>query len=110
MKAIVYEKYGSPDVLELKEVEKPTPKEDEILIRVYATAVNFGDIVARKFNKISPPEFNMPFIFWLPARFVFGYSKPSIFSIFRGRLDKFSYGTRVKRGADEICQVLSTIY
>jgi len=46
MKAIVYQKYGSPDILELKEVEKPTPKDDEVLIKVYAASVNDWDWMA----------------------------------------------------------------
>ena len=68
MKAIVATKYGGPEVLQLKEVQKPAPKENEILIKVYATTVTAGDHRMRSFD--------VPPVFWLPARITLGFTKP----------------------------------
>lgn len=78
MRAIVYTEYGSPDVLELTEVAKPIPKDNEILIRVRATSVKTGDIWARNFKAISPSQFSMAFPLWIVTRLMFGVNKPKI--------------------------------
>jgi NADPH:quinone reductase-like Zn-dependent oxidoreductase len=78
MKAVVYTKFGGPEVLKLKEVEKPTPKENEVLIRVHATSVKYGDLVARNFKNIPLRNFHMPAPMVFPMKFLFGISKPRI--------------------------------
>lgn len=78
MKAVLFTDYGSPDVLRLCEVPTPTPKDDEVLIRVHATPVGFGDLIARDFKKVTLRTFWMPWPLLVPAKLAFGLRKPRI--------------------------------
>jgi len=78
MKAIVYTEFGSPDVLRIEETAQPVPKPNEILVRVRAAGINFGDLVARSFKAVTPRGFYMPFLFWLIGKASFGWNKPRI--------------------------------
>jgi NADPH:quinone reductase-like Zn-dependent oxidoreductase len=102
MKAIVYSEYGSPEVLHLKEIVKPAPKENEVLIRNHVTTVNFGDLMARNYKAISPRQFNMPFLIWLFAKISFGIDRPKnpiLGSEFSGEVEAVgSAVTRFKPG------------
>src|SRR5690554_2788327 len=68
MKAIIWTKYGPPNVLELREVENPIPNDNEVLIRVHAATITTGDCETRSF------KFSM--MFWLPLRIILGFIKP----------------------------------
>ena len=68
MKAIACTKYGPPEVLKMKEVEKPAPKDDEVLIKIFATAVTASDIFIRGSQ--------IPIQFWIPMRIMLGLTKP----------------------------------
>ena len=68
MKAVICTKYGPPEVLQLKKVKKPTPKDDEVLIKIYATAVTASDIFIRSFQ--------ISLKYWIPARLMLGLTKP----------------------------------
>ncbi len=74
MEAVICTKYGPPEVLQIKEIEKPTPKKNEILIKVYATTVHIGDTKVRRLDPGMGPVKNI--IFRMMIRLVIGFRKP----------------------------------
>jgi len=105
MKAIVCTKFGPPEVLQLQEVEKPTPKSREILIKTHATPVNFGDALVRNFSSVSPRKFHMPFLFWFMGKIYFGFRKPKISilgSEFSGEVESVGKDVRRFRQGDRV--------
>ena len=97
MKAIVFTKYGTPDVLELKEVDKPIPKDDEVLIKVYAVSINDWDWAALH---------GVPFV----NRLIFGLLKPKkkiLGSDIAGRIEAVGKNVEQFQPGDEVFGDLS---
>ncbi len=97
MKAIVCTKYGPPDVLQLKEVEKTTPKDNEVLIRIYATTVAAEDPRSR--SGTFPP------LFWLFARINIGLIRPKhpILGIYlAGEIESVGKDVKLFREGDQV--------
>ena len=92
MKAIIYTKYGSPEVLQLKEVEKPNPKLNEVLIKVHATTVTATDCTFRK----GEPKF---------SRFFTGFTKPKnqiLGSEFAGEIEAVGKEVKLFTAGDKV--------
>jgi len=105
MKAIIYEEFGPPEVLKLVEVDKPTPKKNEVLIRNYATTIGYGEILARNFRNVSPSKFAMPLLFWLIAKLSLGFRKPRkkiLGSIFSGQIEAVGEEVTLFKQGDQV--------
>jgi NADPH:quinone reductase-like Zn-dependent oxidoreductase len=90
MKAIICSKYGPPDVLKIVEYEKPVPKDDEVLIKIYATSVTNSDIFIRSSN--------VPLMLLIPMRVMIGITRPRheiLGEVFSGEV--VQTGSKIKR-------------
>ncbi|KXH70182.1 MAG: hypothetical protein AM326_01165 [Candidatus Thorarchaeota archaeon SMTZ-45] len=98
MKAIVWTKYGSPDVLQLRDVDKPQPKDNELLIKIHATTVTIGDCEMRRFK--------YPMIMGLLVRMYIGIRKPTRITVLgmelAGEVEAVGSGVTKFKPGDEI--------
>ncbi len=97
MKAIIYEQYGPPEVLQLREVEKPTPNDHEVLIRIGAVTVNMGDCEMRRRE--------IPNMIWFLIRLFFGLRKPRkriLGAYFAGEIETVGKGVERFQAGDQV--------
>ncbi len=97
MKAVICTKYGPPGVLQLQEVNKPSPKRDEVCIKVYASAVTASDIYIRGSR--------IPLRFWLPMRLILGFTKPRqpiIGMVLAGEVESVGQDVRRFKAGDQV--------
>jgi NADPH:quinone reductase-like Zn-dependent oxidoreductase len=97
MKAIVCTRYGPPDVLQLKELEKPTPKDNEVLVRVHAATVTKGDCELRSLK--------LPLLWQLLVRIGFGFRAPRkkiLGQELAGEIESVGKDVRLFRKGDQV--------
>ena len=96
MKAIVSANYGPPEVLQLRELDKPDPSHDQVRIRVRATAVTSSDCIVRGFK--------LPIALWLPARLMLGIRRPRkiLGMVLAGDVDAIGRGVRSFKEGDHV--------
>jgi NADPH:quinone reductase-like Zn-dependent oxidoreductase len=97
LKAIVYTEYGPPDALQLKEVEKPTPEPNQVLIKVFATTVNIGDCRVRSFD--------VPPVFWIAYRISVGLTgpkQPILGAVLAGEIEAVGKDVKRFRKGDQV--------
>ncbi len=98
MKAVIWTRYGPPDVLELRQVDKPTPKDDEVLIKIHATTVTAGDCEMRSLK--------FPVYLSLPMRIWLGFTRPRGTTIpgteFSGEIESVGKDVKLFRVGDQV--------
>jgi NADPH:quinone reductase-like Zn-dependent oxidoreductase len=97
VKAVICTKYGPPEVLQLREVEKPVPKDNEVLIKIHATTVTSADIRIRGFK--------VPLSFWIPARIALGFRSPKINILgaeLAGEIESVGNGVKKFKAGDQV--------
>ena len=92
MKAIIKSKQGPPEVLQLREVEKPTPKDNEVLVKIHATTVTFGDVILRKVPLILSLIFH---IFGMKRRKIPGHE-------FAGKIEAVGKDVKIFKKGDQV--------
>jgi NADPH:quinone reductase-like Zn-dependent oxidoreductase len=98
MKAIICPKYGPPSVLQVKEIEKPIPKDNEVLIKIISTTVTSGNVRIRSGG-------NFPSIYWLAVRLIFGLRKPRqpiLGNELSGEIEKIGKNVKLFKKGDQV--------
>jgi len=97
MKAVICTRYGPPEVLQIAEIGKPSPRNNEVLVKIHATAVTIGDCRIRGFK--------VPLSFWIPARIALGLRKPKkniLGSVFAGEIDAVGEDVKLFKKGDQV--------